>query len=158
MMRIGSFAAIGLIVFSLTACQEGGQKQTFGTILGGITGAVAGAQVGKGSGQLAAVAAGTLLGAFLGAEIGKSLDRADRVAMEQTTQNALEQSRSGSSLSWRNPDTGHHGTVTPQDVRETSSGRICRQYEQTVTIDGKTESANGTACRQNDGSWKVVGG
>ena len=33
----------------------------------------------------------------------------------------------------------------------------CREYQHTVTIDGKQEKAYGTACRQPDGSWKIQG-
>jgi len=79
MKRRACYLAIGFIALALAACQQGGQKQTLGTLLGAVGGAVAGSQIGKGRGQLVAVAAGTLLGSFLGSEIGKSLDRADRI-------------------------------------------------------------------------------
>ena len=32
----------------------------------------------------------------------------------------------------------------------------CRDFEQTVTIEGRYETATGTACRQQNGSWKVI--
>src|SRR5690606_38229476 len=103
----------------LTACDGSGggmsmpSKQTFGSLLGGVGGAVVGAQFGSGTGKLAAVAAGTLAGAFLGSEIGKSLDRADRQAMQATYSNALENNPTGRPASWRNPDSGNYGTITP---------------------------------------------
>ncbi|MBT3534522.1 MAG: glycine zipper 2TM domain-containing protein [Rhodospirillaceae bacterium] len=158
MIRSARFIAIGLIALGLAACQQGGQKQTLGTLLGAVGGAVAGSQVGKGRGQLVAVAAGTLLGGFLGGEIGKSLDNADRIAMEQNTQRSLEATPSGTTTSWRNPDNGHSGTVTPQPSYQNASGQYCREYEQSISVDGKTETAYGTACRQPDGSWKIVNG
>lgn len=158
MIRNARYLAIGLIALSLTACQQGGQKQTLGTLLGGVGGALAGAQVGKGRGQLVAVAGATLLGAFLGSEIGKSLDNADRLAMQQSTQRGLEATPSGQTVSWRNPDSGHSGTVTPQPSYQNASGKYCREYEQTITVGGNTEKAYGTACRQPDGSWKIVNG
>lgn len=158
MIRSARYIAIGLIALSVTACEQGGEKQTLGTLLGGVGGALAGSQVGKGKGQLVAVAAGTMLGAFLGSEIGKSLDKADRLALQQTTQRTLESGPSGNVVSWRNPDSGNSGTVTPQPSYQNASGQYCREYQQTITVDGKTESAYGTACRQSDGSWKIVSG
>jgi|TARA_B100001971_G_scaffold202347_1_gene216021 surface antigen len=158
MKRRACYLAIGFIALALAACQQGGQKQTLGTLLGAVGGAVAGSQIGKGRGQLVAVAAGTLLGSFLGSEIGKSLDRADRIAMENTTQRTLESAPSGNAVSWRNPDSGHSGTVTPQPSYQNASGNYCREYQQTITVGGRTETAYGTACRQPDGSWKIVNG
>jgi hypothetical protein len=32
----------------------------------------------------------------------------------------------------------------------------CREFQQTITVGGQTQEAYGTACRQSDGSWKIV--
>ena len=32
----------------------------------------------------------------------------------------------------------------------------CREFQQTITVGGRTETAYGTACRQPDGDWKIV--
>jgi surface antigen len=135
-----------------------GQKQTAGAVLGGIAGGLLGSKVGGGSGRLAATAAGTLLGVLIGSEIGKSLDRADRLYAARTTQGALETNQSGVTSSWSNPDSGHSGTVTPQPAYQSSSGQYCREYQQQISVGGRTESAHGTACRQPDGSWKIING
>ncbi len=140
---------------ALSGCQEA--KQQAGTVLGGVVGGVLGSGVGKGKGRLVATAAGAVAGAFLGSEIGKSLDRADRLAMESTAQTALETSASGRVSRWRNPDSGNSGTVTPRPAYREAGGRYCREYQQTITVGGRTETAHGTACRQPDGSWKIAG-
>ena len=93
---------------------------------------------------------------LIGSEIGKSLDRADRLYAERTAQSALERAPVGQSTAWSNPDSGHSGTVTPTRTYQTAQGQNCREYQQTVTIGGRTESAYGRACRQADGSWKIV--
>ncbi len=147
-------------VLGLAACSgDGGgmelNKQTGGAVLGGIGGAVIGSQFGKGTGQIVGVAAGTLLGAFLGSEVGKSLDRADKAAMEQANQRALESGHTGQATAWKNPDSGNSGTITPTKTYQ-SNGQNCREYQQTITVGGKTEQAHGTACRQPDGSWQVM--
>ncbi len=156
-MKLTRFALPVALVLALAACAQGqGNKQTGGTLIGAGLGALTGSQIGGGRGKLAAVAIGALAGAYLGSEVGKSLDRADRLAMRQTSQTALEKNPVGRASSWSNPDTGHSGTVTPTRTYQTASGSPCREYQQTVTIDGKTERAYGRACRQPDGSWKIA--
>ena len=149
----GTIAAIAVI--ALMGC-SGGEKEKAGTVIGAGLGALAGAHIGKGKGKLIAVAVGTLAGAALGGEVGKSLDRADRLAMQNSTQTALEKNKTGSPSTWRNPDTGNRGTVTPTRTYRTEAGRYCREYQQTITVGGKTEKAYGRACRQPDGSWRIV--
>ncbi|HCX67115.1 RT0821/Lpp0805 family surface protein [Parvibaculum sp.] len=158
-MKFVQGLAIGAIALSLAACDQsmyssGINKQTVGTVGGAVAGGLAGSQIGSGSGQLWATGAGVLLGAFLGGEIGKSLDRADRQYMSQTTYNTLENGRSGQPVRWQNPDSGHYGTVTPQPAYQQGNYN-CREYTQTVYIDGRSEQAHGTACRQADGSWQI---
>jgi surface antigen len=155
-MRLGALALIGALLAGC-ANAENNPKQTLGTIVGAGLGALAGSQVGGGKGQMAAVAIGALAGAWMGGEVGKSLDKADKAYMARTTQDSLESSRTGVSSSWRNPDSGHRGTVTPTSTYQKASGEYCRQFEQTIYVDGKEETATGRACRQPDGTWKVVG-
>jgi len=146
-----------LFCLVLAGCSPGmGPKETGGTLVGAGTGALIGSQIGGGSGQLVAVAIGTLAGALVGQEVGRSLDRADRLAMERNAQYALEYTRTNQATGWRNPDTGNYGSVTPVETYQTSSGQYCREYIQTVVIGGRQQQAYGTACRQPDGSWKIV--
>ena len=133
-----------------------GPKETGGTVVGGVGGAIIGSQVGGGTGKLVGVAIGTLAGALIGQEVGRSLDRADRVAMENSTHQALEYNQSHHSSTWRNPDTGHSGTTTPIRTYKEPDGRYCREYTQTVLIEGEQHKAYGTACRRPDGNWEIV--
>ena len=146
-----------LLVVSVAGCESmGGQKQTGGAVLGGVGGAIAGAQFGSGSGRIAAAAVGTLLGALVGSEVGRSLDKADLAYANQANSRA-QTAPVGQPIQWNNPQTGNYGTITPvKDGTDTRTGAYCREFQQTVTIGGKTESAYGTACRQPDGTWKVV--
>jgi len=155
MKRLLSMVAVGALSVTLVACEQGGTKQNIGTLLGGAGGAVAGSQVGSGRGQLAAVAIGALLGAGIGSSIGKSLDSADQMKMQQTMNHSLERGQSGQRSDWRNPDSGHSGSYTPQPAYQASGGQTCREFQQTIIVGGKEESAYGTACRMPDGSWEI---
>ena len=157
-MTIARVTMAAVVALSLAGCENmrDNPKQTGGTLIGAGLGALAGSQIGSGKGQLAAVAIGALGGAWLGSEAGKSLDKADRMYAERTAQNALETGRTGQTSTWKNPDSGHSGTFTPTRTYQTASNPDCREYETTVTIDGRQERAVGRACRQADGTWKIV--
>ena len=156
-MKTSRIAIVLAASLSLAAClNTGGPKQTGGTLIGAGLGGLAGSQIGGGTGKLVAVGAGVLLGGLLGSEVGKSLDKADKLYAERTSQRTLETAPVGQTSSWSNPDSGNSGTITPTKTYETAQGQYCREYQQTVTIGGETENAYGTACRQPDGSWKVI--
>ena len=151
--------AVAAVAIPLGACdttQQAGQKQTLGTVVGAVLGGFLGSKAGGGEGQLWATGAGAVLGAILGSEFGKTLDANDRVMMERTNQASLEHTRTGSISKWTNPDTGHSGTVTPTLTYKQPNGTYCRDFTQTVVIDGQSHNATGTACRQPDGSWRII--
>ncbi len=156
-----TFASLMLAAMVAGCANQGGlgstgvNKSQIGGVLGGVGGAVAGAQFGKGTGRLATTATGALLGAWLGSSIGASLDEVDQMKHQQTATQAFEYGRSGVSQSWSNPDTGHSGSVTPINVVQQPNGSYCREYKQTITVDGQLQQAYGTACRQPDGTWRV---
>jgi hypothetical protein len=37
-----------------------------------------------------------------------------------------------------------------------ASGGTCREYQSTATIDGRPQQTHGVACRQQDGTWRIV--
>jgi surface antigen len=76
--------------------------------------------------------------------------------MERTYRDSLENSQSGKTSTWYNPDTKNKGSFTPQEAYQNKRDEYCREFQQTVTIGGKVQTAYGTACRQPDGNWKIV--
>jgi len=146
-----------ILAFSLAVASC--TKEQTGTLLGAIGGAAIGDAIGGkggGTGNTIAIALGTLAGAAIGSSIGRSLDRADRMAMQHRTQYSLESTTSGTRSTWHNPDSGNSGTITPQPAFTNKKNEYCREYQQTITVGGKTETAYGTACRQADGAWKIT--
>jgi surface antigen len=115
-----------------------------------------GSQIGGGRGTLVAVAIGTLAGALIGQGVGQSLDRADQLMMERNAQYALENTHTNTTTTWRNPDSGNYGAITPVETYQTAGGQYCREYTQTVVVAGEKQQAYGTACRQPDGTWKII--
>lgn len=148
---------------ALGACAADGQnpwgmgnKQTIGTASGAVLGGVLGSKVGNGSGQLWATGAGALLGAFVGSSIGKSLDQADLAYHEQAVSRAYT-APMNETIAWNNPESGHSGSVTPvREGRQASTGSLCREYKQTIVVDGQAETAIGRACQNTNGTWTLV--
>ena len=155
--------AIAVIGFTLAACagdpESGrGPKEGTGTLLGAGTGALLGAAVaGGGTGnRLAGAAVGGLLGGLIGNRIGAALDDEDKERAYAAQMDALERGSSGAPVSWKNPDSGRYGTVVPGPAYQ-QAGRNCRSFTHTIYIDGRPQTARGTACHNPDGSWTSLG-
>jgi surface antigen len=137
--------------FSLVGCQNM-SNQDVGTMTGAVAGGLLGSQFGKGGGQILAIGAGTVAGALIGGSIGKSMDDTDRLKM----QNTFENNPSGQPAYWKNTRTGTTYTVVPTKNVTIEGNPYCREYRSTAVIAGKEQQVYGTACRQPDGSWKIV--
>jgi surface antigen len=126
-------------------------------LIGGIGAATAGGLLGAAF-HLgpAGIIGGALLGGLAGGAIGNRMDAADKQQQAQAAQKAFETTPAGQSVPWRNPDTGNNGLVTPVRTYQASNGQYCREFQQTITVGGENHNAYGTACRQPDGSWKIV--
>jgi surface antigen len=153
MMRRTTIAAFAALSLSLGACEGMNTGQTVGTLGGAAGGALLGSQIGGGSGQLAATAVGTLVGALAGGKLGGYLQGNDSQTATQAEQSAVAQ---GEPIQWSNPETGNRGTIEPTRTYQDQSGQTCREYQHTVYVGGRAEQARGNACRQSDGTWRIV--
>jgi surface antigen len=147
--RLWALAAASALL--LPGCSAQPTQQEQGMVIGGILGGVLGSQVGGGHGRTVATIVGTLAGAAIGGAVGKSMDETDRLKTGHT----LETVRTGVPSAWRNPDTGNRYTVTPTRTYDSSQGP-CREYIVDAVVAGRPEKVYGSACRQADGSWRVV--
>ena len=150
--------AVALVFVSLiTGCAQTGPKEQAGAAAGAVTGAALGYGLGKGHrDQTAAIVLGAFLGGLVGQRIGQQLDAADQVMARNSVGYALEYNPTGAASNWRNPDTGNGGYTFPTRTYGSPDGAPCREYTTTVIVGGQQQSAYGTACRQPDGSWKIV--
>ncbi len=136
--------------------EETSGGEIFGTLAGAALGGLVGSQLGSGTGNKVAIGAGVVAGGFLGNRIGKAMSCQDQQQHYATTQDALETQKTGQTSTWTNPDTGHSGEITPTKTYTSTDGVPCRDFTQTLYVDGEFEEIQGTACRQPDGSWKPV--
>jgi len=157
---VAAVAALSLL--TVTGCAEGGgmsmggmgNKETIGSLGGAVAGGVIGSRFGGGSGKVATTIAGTLLGGYLGNQIGASLDRADQAYASQAFNQAYA-APVGQSINWNNPQSGNNGSITTTRDGYSSAGYYCREFQQTITVGGRSQQAYGTACQNPDGTWQI---
>ena len=150
-------AAVAVLALNLGACAD--DPEAFGVLgsaLGGALGGVAGSQIGDGVGQLLATAAGGALGAYYGGKLFRQMAEADQDRARQAHYHALERTPSGQSVHWHNPDRTAGGRVSAQPAFSANNDAPCRRYSHTIELEGEQEVESGVACRQADGSWRVV--
>ncbi len=147
MKKMGICLVALCMVLSLVACQS---KQETGTLTGAALGGLLGSQFGGGSTKILTAVGGALVGGLIGGYIGKSMDQQDRINM----QSAVANTPVDHNATWTNPKTNTTYVVTPTKNFNQGSD-YCREYQTQVTVDGKTQKAYGTACRQPDGSWQL---
>jgi surface antigen len=154
-VRLTAAFVAALLLAACAGTPDGpGPREGTGTLLGAGTGALLGAAVaGGGTGnRLAGAGIGALAGALIGNRIGAALDERDKRLAYEAEMNALERGPSGAPVGWRNPDSGRYGSVVPGPAY-VDNGRNCRAYTETIYIDGRPQTARGTACRNPDGTW-----
>ncbi len=153
-VRLRCTAALVALLLLCSGCQtmKDNPKATGGAVLGSAAGGLIAAAAGGGA---AGIVGGALLGGLLGGAIGNRLDQKDKELAMQQAQLSLENSRTGQTSSWSNPDSGNSGTITPTRTFQNANGQYCREYQQEVTVAGETQKAYGTACRRPDGQWQI---
>jgi surface antigen len=81
-----------------------------------------------------------------------ALDSRDRPAAGAAHQRALQFGEPGAPVAWRNPETGHHGTIVPGPAYQ-SNGQTCREFSHTIYVDNRPQTGRGSSCRNPDGTW-----
>jgi len=76
-------------------------------------------------------------------------------ADQQMLENALENTRSGQTSAWSNPQTGATFSVVPEPAREDASGNVVRWFTLGALQSGRTASGHFPAHRVGRGEWAV---
>jgi surface antigen len=132
------FAMIG---FTLASCQSGsmGQNTAVGAGLGAAIGGLGCAAFGGKPGACLALAGA---GALIGGSIGAQIDQRDQQRREAALQEARRQARP---VSWKNPQTGNRGTITPLRA-VVQNNQNCQVVKETYFKNGEPHSGETTVC------------
>lgn len=125
-------------------------RDDIGTVAGAVIGGVIGSRVGDESNRTVAIVVGSVLGAVIGREIGKELDERDRACVGHS----LELVKVGQKVRWVNEQTRVSYLLTPLAAVKGDPGD-CRRYSLQATLDGKSRTSEGRACRSGEGTWMI---
>lgn len=86
----------------------------------------------------------------------KILDNIDEQAQREHEAAQIEATKApiGQAITWETESGSGSVIATKQGTNV--HGQVCREFQQTVTIGNESEQAYGTACLQDDGSWKMI--
>jgi len=93
-----------------------------------------------------------MAGGLIGGQVGADLDSRERRRALEAEYRALEHTPAGQSVTWGQAGSRRHGEVVAGSPYRVGA-QDCRQYTHTVHLDGRAQTARGTACRNPDGSW-----
>lgn len=156
-MKLAKFRALvvaSILATAVTGCAVNPQTGRVGvdtnvfsrnsvlTVGGGLVGAAVCNQLFKGHGSKEGWTAACGVGGYF-------LSR----AFLERSNGVLESNRTGQTSQWRDPD-GRQVSMTPQKTYY-AGGQPCRNYETEIVVNGRPEIATGTACRRNNGTWKI---
>ena len=82
----------------------------------------------------------------------------DLERLRAAEQQALEDARTGQSVNWHDPNTGHSGSVTVLETDtggQTDTGRTCRRIQRVFSAEETTRTGTAYACRTETGDWTV---
>ena len=151
MRKAVAIAVLGVV--GLAACTAKNGITTGAVPAGANPGVVIDSPIASGGGE---PLIGPLEGALQGADVGLSLSEADRKIALNAEYEALEYGRTGQPTRWRNRRSGNAGEVSVGSTYQVN--RLdCREYTHKVSIGGRNRVVRGTACRQPDGVWRVLG-
>jgi surface antigen len=137
---------------ALQAITSTSKGNIIGSLGGAALGGLVGNQFGSGSGKGLLTAVGVVGGALAGGYVGRQMDPADHACVNRT----LENTPTGQTVAWHDPQKDSSYWVTPTGNYQGSNGQPCRNFTTQAVIDGQTQQVAGTACRQPDGSWRTM--
>jgi surface antigen len=149
-MRFQIALLVGMLVVS--GCGSTGGR---GSVLGVSPSALASGVIGRGNGKATEAIMAALDGGLVGGQIGAGLGAGERKTALEAEYRALEYTPSGQAVTWGDPGSGRYGEVVAASPYRVGS-QDCRQYMQTVHVNGRSQRARGTACRNPNGSWALL--
>ena len=140
----------------LNSCANKEDNKLFGQILGSATGAYLGSKLGSGVGKDFSMILGGAIGFLVGGKIAEILDDDEQKDLNNTISNSLDKNNDYEVEEWNSTKNRNtKAEVIPLNKYEIDE-KTCRDFKKIVTVDEKKFEEDSTACRDENGNWKVI--
>jgi len=160
--RLAALSLAVSLTFTQVGCTTGQDelsredKLAIGAVAGAIVGGLIGYEYfgNEDTRLLFALGLGAA-GAYGGKMLADNLTRYDKTAMQETAYRSLTEAPAGETATWGDTTARANGSITPIRTFLNAQGRICREYDAQINVDGETLSGRETACQTEAGHWVV---
>lgn len=91
------------------------------------------------------------------AELKTRLDESDEIATFQAVQAALSEVGDGGTYVWHRRNGRVSAMIQPTSSFKDPAGKVCRHIKIMLTSGTFSKTAEGIACRETDGAWRLDG-
>ena len=155
MQKIKKKIVVLLCIF-LIGCSSQEDNKFIGQILGSAAGAYLGSKVGTGVSNNLAIILGGAVGLLVGGKIAEALDKDEQLDLSNNVNESLEENEDYEIKEWKSKKniekTAKIIPLNQYDIDE----EHCRDFKKIVTSEGKVIEENSTACRDENGNWKII--
>jgi len=153
---VRSFLSLFVAAAFLTGCQNAGEREKAGAVLGAVAGVVVAVALMNGdAGKAAAAVVGGTIGAIAGGMIGKVLDENDKRLADAAASRAAAVPND-QMVEWASDrNAGVYGYAKPVTSPQPVNGLMCRQVKSFHWVNGKEEIESNRFCFV-DGKWAAA--
>lgn len=91
------------------------------------------------------------------ADLNTSLDESDEIAVLGAVQIALSETADGATYVWHRRNGRISGSFQPTSSFKNAGGKVCRHLKVMLVSGAHSRTAEGIACRLDNGAWQLDG-
>tara|TARA_Y100000991_G_C21808206_1_gene278428 strand:- start:31 stop:498 length:468 start_codon:yes stop_codon:yes gene_type:complete len=147
---------IVFLCICLLGCSSKDDNKFIGQILGSAAGAYLGSKIGSGISNNLAIVLGGAVGLLIGGKVAEALDEDEQLDLSNDVNESLEENENYEVKEWsskKNKDkTAEIIPLNKYNIDE----ETCRDFKKIVSSEGKIIEESSTACRDENGNWKII--
>ena len=144
-----------IVSLFLVSCENKEDGKLLGQIIGSVTGAYLGSKVGSGVGKSLSTVLGTTIGLVIGGKIGTILSESEKKDYGKVIKDSLDENPDNVPSKWKSEENNVNAEVIPTKSYKINE-ETCRDFKKIVKKGNKTFEEESTACRDEQGNWKVI--